>query len=152
MRERQGKKLHLLILPEPDDHQPVKRRRWHITATASAARTHEQMLLNEKVTLVGSGDFIFQVKSHSAISANILAATTVDAPFKVAADDAMSRRDINDSDAPRRANIGTTTAARAFVCVNNYPTTKTGLGRARLEGISKSHLPRPQRQQQLFDL
>jgi len=106
----------------------------------------------KRSTLVGSGDFIFQVKSHSAISANILAATTVDAPFKVAADDAMSRRDINDSDAPRRANIGTTTAARAFVCVNNYPTTKTRLGRARLEGISKSHLPRPQRQQQLFDL
>ena len=126
MRERQGKKLHLLILPEPDYHQSVKGRRWHITATASAARTHEQMLLNEKVTLIGRGNFVFQVKPHGTISANILTATAVDASFKVAADDAMGWRDINDSDAPRRANIGATTAARAFVRINDHSPAKAG--------------------------
>ena len=152
MRERQGKKLHLLILPEPDYHQSVKGRRWHITATASAARTHEQMLLNEKVTLAGRSDFVFQVKPDSTILANILATTTVDAPFKVAADDAMGRRDINDSDTPSWANIGTATATRAFVRINNHPPAKARLGRARFKGIGEGYSPRPQRQQQLFDL
>jgi len=84
------------------------------------------MLLNEKVALVSRGDFIFQVKPHGTISANILTATTVNAPFKVTADDAMGWRDINDSDTPRRANIGTTTAARAFVRINDHSPAKAG--------------------------
>jgi len=110
------------------------------------------MLLNEKVALVGRGGFVFQVEPNGTVSANILATTAVDTSLKVTADDAMSRRDINDSDAPCRANIGTATTTCAFVRINNHPSTKTRLRRAGLKGISESHLPCPQRQQQLFDL
>jgi hypothetical protein len=110
------------------------------------------MLLNEKVALVGRCDFVFQIKPDSTVSANILATTAVDAPVKVAADDAISRRNINDSNAPCRANISATTTASAFVRINNHPPTKTRLGWARLKGVSEGYSPCPQCQQQLFDL
>jgi hypothetical protein len=110
------------------------------------------MLLNEKVALVGRCDFVFQIKPDSTVSANILATTAMDAPVKVAADDAISRRNINDSDAPCRANISATTTPCAFVRINNHPPTKTRLGWARLKGVSEGYSPCPQRQQQLFDL
>jgi len=110
------------------------------------------MLLNEEIPFVGRGDFVFQVKPDGAVSANILTATAVDAPFKVTADDAMGRGDINDSDTPRWANIGTATAASAFVRINDHSPTKAGLGRAGLKGIGEGYSPCPQRQQKLFDL